>query len=161
MFFNKTQKKVILDCPAGNLVPISWVFLPWISDCCQLHAVGQAFSVLAWGNKAGDQVIRSQSSEEDPWNLPFSFKVKGHSTLACKRRRLDSRAKSPYFGGHSKYPGKEMQSDKGIRKECMCQKIFKGNAISCQQHEHPARCHPGHAKLERRWMYQTLWSCTF
>ena len=31
--------------------------------------------------------------------------LSGHSTLACKRRRLDSRAKSPYFGGHSKYPG--------------------------------------------------------
>ena len=65
---------------------------------------------------------------------------------------------------------KDMQSDNGIRKQCkypvsrlaFCHVLTKsaskdlqrGNAVSCQQHEHPARCHPGHAKLGTA--YQTV-----
>ena len=56
-------------------------------------------------NDVRNQLVTVIQSGEDPRNLSSVSKSRA-ITLACKRRRFVSRAKSPYFGGHSKYPGK-------------------------------------------------------
>ena len=135
---------MILDCPAGNLIPISWVFLPWISDCCQLHAVGQAFSVLAWKDVRNQL---GQSRQEQIHGIYRSVSKSAIQLLPANVVGWIHAQKAHTLEGTQNILAKKMQSDNGIRKECMCPKIFKGNVISCQQHEHLARCHPGHAKL--------------
>lgn len=149
---------MILDCPAGNLIPISWDFLPWISDCCQLHAVGQAFSVLAW-NDVRNQL--GQSRQEQIHGIYRSVSKSAIQLLPANVVGWIHAQKAHTLEGTQNILAKKCKATMASERNACVRRFSKEMLYHASSTNTLHAAILGMRSLDRRWMYQTLWSGAF